>query len=124
MRISIKTNVFLALLILMLIPIQGCYYFMAEQPHLEKWETKREKYINEHPQIDENLKKSILKNEVQLGMTKEQVMVTRYSNPSKTGPTTKYEADEVWVYNFWNATEYLYFRNGSLIKIENINKKI
>lgn len=102
----------------------GCYYIMAEQPYIDRLERKAEKYMVEHPELDEQKKNLIRKGKINIGFSKEEVrLFYNYMHPDKMKTTSDYGAEEVWIYNEWSADEFLYFKGDRLIKIEIIPKK-
>ena len=124
-------KVSLLLIILITISLNGCFGLLdiAEDVSLKKNQAEAEKYVREHPELKENIKKLILDNRIDVGMTKEQVeLATYYSwRNHHIEPTSKYGADEVWIYKRTYVAsdvikyEYLYFKGDTLIKIEKVD---
>ena len=82
---------------------------------------RRESYVYNHPEIDEEAKTDILAGTVWIGMTKEQFLATRDKPRSINRTATKSFAREQWVYGGfdWNGHftpyNFYYFEKGILV---------
>lgn len=78
---------------------------------------KRQEYIANHPELSEKLKSNILKAEISIGMTPEQVLAS-WGEPSTKGSSiNQYYTSEHWVYY---DTYIVYFQDGKVISIDEL----
>lgn len=74
----------------------------------------RQDYVNYHSDISKEIKECIIKQQVAIGMTREQVKAS-WGNPSQINTDVSYfGSDEQWVY-FHN---YVYFFNDKVTNIQ------
>lgn len=80
---------------------------------------KINQYLSAHPDVNNNIKQSLLNLKVCEGMNKEEVKLL-LDYEIKVTPTDKYGADEVWVFQPIKGVNgkiwYLYFKGDILIK--------
>jgi len=85
-----------------------------------KEQEAREKYVKEHPELSPEIKEQLLHGCIIRGMTKEQVrLFSQFSRPpDKIRTTTRYRADEMWIYNFKDSNQriILYFKSNILVE--------
>lgn len=85
------------------------------------FQIRRERYVASHPELTERQKALILAGRVGEGLTKEEIIdILDWPKPDIVQPTTKYGADEIWIYKSFRPSgdRKLYFKNNILIKIE------
>ena len=92
-----------------------------------KHRAEREKYIEDHPELDQRKKNLISVGMTDEGFTKEEVEIAIkgvYPNPDKI-EIGRFEngADEMWFYRSVNWNDYYYFKNGILIAQEKFRVK-
>lgn len=87
------------------------YDFYAELEH------RRKKYINDHPRIPIKIKNAILKGEITIGMTDEQVLVSWGRPYEKNRNVSQQGIFEQWKFGSISRRSlcYLYFQNGKLV---------
>jgi len=122
------------LLVVISVFLSGCLgiFDMLEDMDFKKRYTARQEYVEKHPELDERIQKLILAGKIDTGMTKEQIKLSSYLYDyydHRVEPTSKYGADQVWVYKRTYVAsdlikyEYLYFKGNTLIKIEKTSNK-
>lgn len=125
--------IFVFLIILLVTLFIGCnplIYIIGDGPNRsqlnkrqEEIDTeRREKYIIANSSTLTDRQKNLISSDiVDVGLTKEQIInVLGWSKPDKVLSTTKYNANEVWVYDLPRSVKNrkLYFKDNILIKIE------
>ncbi|NQT79220.1 MAG: hypothetical protein HQ555_02355 [Candidatus Aminicenantes bacterium] len=90
--------------------------------------SRRQDYIKMHPNTNQRIKEAILKGDILLGMTEEQVVASR-GTPYKVNRTTgKYGVHEQWIMFFDKPSifdpksytyAYIYFENGRVTSWQN-----
>lgn len=125
----------------------GCLYFLSDQAYYDDINRLRNKYLQEHPELNSGIKSLILEGKIGIGMNKEQVKLNgNYRYPRKIKATNEYGSEEVWIYyrsynkpvQLYKAGKFLgwggmdstvksflvyenlYFKGGILLKIEAI----
>lgn len=96
-------------MVILTLLLVGC----SSLPYYTTAET-RQKFLMEHPDTPEDIKKNILSQQVSVGMTKDQV-IAALGKPGSVGSTTSaYINMEVWTYYQSNL---LYFDGDKLASI-------
>jgi len=107
--------------------LSGCTSMFDDSSPYPKWWEKggsqgyQERYVRDHPELSPDIKEELLHGYIKKGMTKEQVQL--FSDfrlgPTKVKPTTKHEADEMWIFDYPsdpnNKKITLYFKSGLLV---------
>ncbi len=74
----------------------------------------RQEYVKNHQNLSKRIKNCILKGEIRLGMTKEQVEVS-WGKPRDINKSVgSWGVHEQWIYRKFSHSTYLYFENGIL----------
>lgn len=72
-------------------------------------------YVESHPNLDSQIKKCILNNEVKLGMIREQVLASWGKPDDINRSVGSWGIHEQWIYQRGDySAQYLYFENGIL----------
>lgn len=112
-----RFKVFLAILLCFILLGCSAYHWKSFQPN-----KRREKYIQEHPDLTHLVKQAILRGDVILGMTTSEVIASR-GQPWKVNRTTgEFGIHEQWVmfaYEYIGTRKdqqygYIYFENGKV----------
>lgn len=128
------------IIVVFLLFLGGCWYLMDDEPHIvssaeytkvenrliRESREKRAQYLKDHPELDKQQRALIESGSLGLGLTKEQVNLIMGKDAigrdiisqAKIGPTNRYEADEVYLFNYKATRRYLYFKDNILVKIE------
>jgi len=73
-------------------------------------------YVSKADQYGSNVQDNGFQGKVKIGMTQEQV-VEQWGEPDKIIKKQKKDYDEIWIYiPHWKFKNYLYFKNGVLIR--------
>lgn len=95
----------LTLSLLVILFLQSCTGMMASQ--------RRERYVDEHPWINEETREAILAGEIMIGMLRSQVIAS-WGHPDDINRSIgSWGRHEQWVYGQTTAV-YLYFEDGIL----------
>jgi len=114
------------LFIIAIFLIQGCAEFidLQEAKHKIKEEQKlanqrRNEYVNNHPELDSEMKLAILNGKVFLGMTSEQISASWGKPKTINRSVYTWGIQEQWVYgNPIYKSQYLYLENDTLTSFQ------
>ena len=83
----------------------------------------RERYVNDNPELKNEIRKAILRGDVIVGMTKEQVYASWATPIYKQEVTEKQTTYEVWTYPDLKDSPFvnLYFLGDFVVKIEKLD---
>jgi len=93
---------------------------------------RRRQYVSQHPELSQKVKQAILRGEIFLGMTREQVEASWGKPHSINRSIGIWGTHEQWVYGYkkyygagvsgFVPTHYLYFENGILTSWQEVGK--
>ena len=100
----------------------GCVDYRA------KVSGRRQTYVDSHPDLPVQIRRTILNGQLALGMTREEVIAS-YGFPNNVDKGDYiFDADEQWIYRIYKTDQlnrnnrgrnYLYFKEGRLISWQN-----